>query len=150
MKTKTTVNRETFTITFERAIESTREDVFDAWTDPEQVKLWWDPTGTPLSECTIDLRPGGAFRFTNASHHGPPFEGVYRLIERPSQLVFDALGAVGTVRLGEESSLTRMVVTIRCASEAHLDQFVSLGVADGTDRTLDNLVVHAQRRREAS
>jgi len=149
MKSKTTthIDRDTFTITFERAIEAAREDVFDAWTDPEQVKQWWDPTGTPLAACTIDLRPGGAFRFTNASGHAPPFEGVYRLIERPAQLVFDAMGAVGTVRLGTEADATHMIVTIRCASAEHLNQFVNLGVDVGTSQTLDNLAGHAEGRR---
>jgi hypothetical protein len=69
---------------------------------------------------------------------------VYRVIERPSLLVFDAMGAVGTVRLDadDRGRGTQMTVTIRCAGPEHLEQFVKLGVADGTDRTLDNLVAH--------
>src|SRR5262245_8936824 len=77
-KTKTTIDRSTLTITFKRAFDAPREDVFEAWTDPEQIKLWWDPTGTPLADCAVDLRPGGAFCFTAASGHAPPFTGVYR------------------------------------------------------------------------
>jgi uncharacterized protein YndB with AHSA1/START domain len=149
-KTKTQIDHDTFTITFERAFDATREDVFDAWTDPEQVTLWWDPTGTPLSDCSIDLRPGGAFRFTNASGHAPPFAGVYRVVERPEQLVFDAMGALGTVRLGVEAEATRMVVSIRCASADHLEQLLKLGVDVGTDQTLDNLGAHVVRLRAAS
>ena len=62
-------------------------------TIPEHVSAWWDPSGAPLSECTIDLRPGGAFRFVNRGNaHSPPFEGAYLVIERPGKLVFDALG----------------------------------------------------------
>lgn len=137
---KATIDHETLTITFRRQFDAPREDVFDAWTDPDRVKHWWDPTGTPLAECVIDLRPGGSFRFVNASHHGPPFSGVYRLIERPQQLAFDAMGAVGNVRLESVAARTDMIVTIRCSSPEHLDQFVKLGVADGTDQTLDNLV----------
>src|SRR5262245_60828974 len=97
-ETRSTVDRATHTITFERSLAAPREQVFDAWTKPEHVKEWWDPTGTPLVACTIDLRPGGAFRFVNDGH-GPPFEGAYRVVERPAKLVFDALGAVGTVLL---------------------------------------------------
>jgi uncharacterized protein YndB with AHSA1/START domain len=141
-KTKTTVDRTTFTITFQRAFAAPRDDVFDAWTDPEQIKRWWDPTGTPLAECTVDLRPGGAFCFTAKSGHAPPFAGVYRLIERPAQLVFDAMGAVGTVQLESEADATRMTVSIRCASPDHLEQFLKLGVDVGTEQTLDNLVAH--------
>lgn len=149
-KTKTLIDRGTFTITFQRTFAAPREDVFDAWTDPAQITHWWDPTGTPLAGCEVDLRPGGAFRFTMASDHAPPFAGVYRVVERPAQLVFDAMGAVGTVRLEAEAGATRMVVTIRCASADHLDQFVQRGVDAGTDRTLDNLVAHVARPRKAS
>lgn len=139
---QTTIDRTTFTITFRRSFAASREDVFDAWTDPERIKQWWDPTGTPLADCAVDLRPGGSFRFVAASDHAPPFTGVYSDIERPARLVFDAMGAVGTVRLEADAGTTRMTVTIRCPSAEHLEQFVKLGVDAGTDRTLDNLVAH--------
>lgn len=142
-QTKTTVDRATFTITFQRTFTASREDVFDAWTQPEQIAEWWDPSGAPLSECTIDLRPGGAFNFVNRdSAHGPPFAGVYRSIKRPAKLVFEALGATGTVTLERREDRTHMTVSIRCASPEHLEQLLKVGVDVGTDRTLDNLVAH--------
>jgi uncharacterized protein YndB with AHSA1/START domain len=145
-ETRSRLDRATFTITFERSLSASREQVFDAWTKPEQVALWWDPTGAPLTECTIDLRPGGAFRFVNrASAHAPPFEGVYRVVERPTKLVFDALGALGTVLVESRGATTHLVVTIRCSSAEHLEQFVKLGVDAGTNQTLDNLVAYFQK-----
>ncbi len=59
------------------------------------------------------LRPGGKFKFENDSDHGPPFEGVYRVVELPAQLEFDALGAIGTVRLESEGSKTHMTGAAR-------------------------------------
>lgn len=137
--TQTTIDQETFTIAFERTLPASRGEVFDAWTKPEQISAWWDPTGARLAACEIDLRPGGAFRFVNDGH-SPPFTGTYALIERPSRLVFEAMGSVGTVTLEAVGSVTRMSVTIRCASKEQLEQFVQMGVAPNTDRTLDNLV----------
>jgi uncharacterized protein YndB with AHSA1/START domain len=144
-ETRSKLDRATFTITFERTLAASREQVFDAWTKSEHVTQWWDPTGTPLTECTIDLRPGGAFRFVNRGQHGPPFEGAYRVIERPAKLVFDALGAVGTVLLESRGGNTHLSVTIRCTSAEHFEQFVKLGVDEGTARTLDNLVAYLQK-----
>ena len=150
-KTKTTIDQATFTITFQRTLAASREDVFDAWTQPDQIAQWWDPSGARLSECAIDLRPGGAFKLVNKdSAHSPPFAGVYRVIERPSLLEFDALGSKGTVRLEGERHQTRMTVTIRCASAEHLQQFVKLGVDVGTYKTLDNLVAHMAKRQRAA
>lgn len=140
-ETRSKLDRATFTITFERSLAASREQVFDAWTKPEHVTQWWDPTGTPLVECTIDLRAGGAFRFVNQGH-GPPFEGTYRVIEQPAKLVFDAVGAVGTVLLESRGGKTHLTVTIRCASAEHLEQLVKVGVDAGTNQTLDNLVAY--------
>jgi uncharacterized protein YndB with AHSA1/START domain len=136
---QTTIDQQTFTIAFERTIPASREEVFEAWTHPEQVSEWWDPTGERLVACTIDLRPGGAFQFVNKGH-GPPFAGTYVVVESPTRLVFEALGSEGTVLLEAEGSGTRMRVTIRCASKEQLEHFVQLGIAPNTDRTLDNLV----------
>lgn len=143
-ETRSTVDRATFTITFERSLAASREQAFDAWTKPEQVTEWWDPTGNPLVECTIDLRPGGAFKFVNGGH-SPPFAGAYRVVERPGKLVFDALGALGTVHFESRGAKTHMTVAIRCASAEHLEQFVKLGVDAGTNQTLDNLVSYLQK-----
>ena len=136
--TRTTIDKATHTIRFERALTAPRERVFEAWTEAEHVTHWWDPTGAKLTGCAIDLRPGGAFTFTNAGH-GPPFSGTYQVIERPARLVFEAMGAVGTVLIEADGAGSRLTVLIRCASAEHLAQFVKLGVAEGTARTLDNL-----------
>lgn len=147
-RTKSSVDHATCTITFRRNLAAPREEVFDAWTKPEHLTQWWDPTGTPLSECAVDLRPGGRFRFVNRDGaHAPPFEGVYRTIERPAELVFDALGALGTVRLVAAGGGTDLTVTIRCASQEHLAQFLKLGVDAGTNQTLDNLVAYLEKAR---
>ena len=140
-----TIDPETFTITFERRLRASPEDVFDAWTRPEELSEWWDPTGTPLVQCHVELRVGGSFRFENAGH-APPFSGVYRVIERPAKLVFEALGSVGTVVLTAEGDTTLLVVEIRCASAEHLQQFLKMGVHLGTERTLDNLVLRLHTR----
>ena len=39
--------------------------VFEAWTKPELLKLWWAPksTGVSLLSCEADVRAGGRYRF---------------------------------------------------------------------------------------
>jgi uncharacterized protein YndB with AHSA1/START domain len=131
------------TIRLTRILAVPPEAAFAAWTRPEHVTCWWDPTGAPLTTCAIDLRPGGAFKFVTQSHAEMPFEGVYREISPPSLLVFTALGATGRVMLQEEAQGTRLTVEIECASREHLEQFLKMGVAEGTAQTLDNLVGYA-------
>ena len=143
--TKMTIDRNTFTITFQRTLRASRDEVFDAWTQPEQLAQWWDPTGARLAKCAVDLRVSGAFYFENQGH-SPPFQGVYRLIERPTKLVFEAVGAVGTVTLEAGAGTTHMQVSIRCASTEHLEQFVKIGADVNTGRTLDNLAAHVENK----
>ncbi|EYD76584.1 hypothetical protein Rumeso_01864 [Rubellimicrobium mesophilum DSM 19309] len=126
-------------LVFQRRIPASPERLFDAWTRPEQVRQWWDPSGRELAECEIDLRVGGLLRFVNAGPESFPFEGRFQQIDRPHGFAFDALGAAGSVRFVPDGEVTEMTVVIRCASPEHLQQFVQMGVADGTSRTLDNL-----------
>jgi hypothetical protein len=66
-------------------------------------------------------------------------------------LVFDAMGAEGRVMLAPaEGGGTAMIVEIACANEAHLQQFVAMGVAAGTSQTMDNLVAFVGARAEAA
>jgi len=133
------LDRKRHALRFERQLGATPETAFRAWTEPAQVACWWDATGERLAECAIDLRVGGAFRFTNAQHRDRPFIGTYVEIAPPERLVFEAMGATGTVTLTPAGNGTHMIVEIRCASAEHLEQFVAMGVAAGTSQTLDNL-----------
>jgi len=143
MKTPTgaEVDTATHTIRLRRSITAPIDKVFAAWTTAAIVARWWDPDGVPLRECDIDLRVGGAFRFVNQGHEdGHAFAGTYREIAPPDRLVFDALGAEGRVDFVERNGRTDMTVAIVCASADHLQQFLTLGIATDTGRTLDQLV----------
>jgi len=119
--------------------------VFDAWTKPEQVAVWWDPSGRPLARCEIDLRPNGKFRFEhqrNSDGAGHAFAGVYREISRPSRLVFATPSpsggeSVGTLEFEEHDGGTTLVMTIACRSKAGRDALLQMRVDAGTIRSLD-------------
>ena len=132
-------------IVITRTFDAPRALVFEMWTSAEHVAHWWDPSGAPLAECEIDLRPGGTFRFVNAGHGGRhAFTGTYREIEPPSRLVFTARspagsGSVGTLTFSGAGDTTLLTMTIACASKAERDAMLAMRVDAGTARTLDNL-----------
>jgi uncharacterized protein YndB with AHSA1/START domain len=137
------IDRETHAIVLTRMFDAPRQQVFDAWTCPEHVTCWWDPTGRPLAECEIDLRPGGAFRFINQQSPGAhQFAGAYLEIAPPDRLVFEAMGAIGRVVLEDVGGKTRLTVRIECRSADHLAQYLKMGIDAGTAKTLDNLVAY--------
>jgi uncharacterized protein YndB with AHSA1/START domain len=140
-ETQFTLDRAGHAIVFVRTVSASREQVFESWTQADQVAQWWDPSGAKLAECTIDLKVGGGFKFVNQVSHGaPPFTGTYREITPPSRLVFEALGAIGRVLIETVGGKTQVTVRIECTSPEHLEQFVKMGVATGTAQTVDNLV----------
>jgi uncharacterized protein YndB with AHSA1/START domain len=134
-------------IVIERVFDAPRTLVFEAWTKAEHVAHWWDPSGTPLAVCEIDLRPGGAFRFVNGGPDGAryPFSGVYREITPPARLLFgtpspasnDESGA--TLVFSEHDGKTTLTMTIACKSKADRDALLQMRVDVGTAKTLDNL-----------
>jgi len=46
-----------------RIIDAPVDLVWQAWTDPQQVKRWWGPKYYTSPSCKIDLRVGGTYVF---------------------------------------------------------------------------------------
>ena len=47
-----------------RTFDAPRELVFKVWTDPKHVALWWGPHGFTTIVQEMDVRPGGAWRYS--------------------------------------------------------------------------------------
>src|ERR1700730_599685 len=99
----------TRTIVMVRSFDTPRAIVFEAWTKPEHVACWWDPGGSPLPVCEIDLRPNGAFRWVNRGPDGKdhPFSGTYREIAAPERLVFTSSASLVTLIFTEDAGTTK-------------------------------------------
>lgn len=52
---------ETLDLEISRFVNAPRKKVWQAWTDPEILKLWWCPKPWTTEVRAFDLRPGGAF-----------------------------------------------------------------------------------------
>lgn len=86
---KTTTRVEDLSIVVERVFDAPRQLVWDAWTKPEHVEIWWG-MGGKLAACEIDLREGGTYRYVMKGPDGSefPFIGVYREVVAPERLVY--------------------------------------------------------------
>lgn len=54
---------DTTTITIERTFDVPIERVWQAWTDPEQIKKWWGPKDFTAPFITNELRVGGSYLY---------------------------------------------------------------------------------------
>jgi uncharacterized protein YndB with AHSA1/START domain len=112
--------------------------VFEAWTKPELMKLWWAPksTGVPLLSCEMDVRVGGQYRleFGQDAATSFAFFGRYIEVTPPSRLVWtndeseDA--AVTTVTFEEKDGQTLLVLHELYPSKEALDEAI-IGMDEG-------------------
>lgn len=86
LKVETRGDRE---IVMTRVFDASRELVFKALTTPALLKRWFGPHGWTLTECEVDLRVGGAWRFLSTGPNGRTMgmRGVYREIVPNERIV---------------------------------------------------------------
>ena len=94
-----------------RIFDAPREDVFAAWTDPDQVSQWFGPESfdTPREKVRIDLRVGGRYELTMVQRDGGAEHAVgYDIVElvEPELLVLrsDPMPEIGM----HEPTVTRV------------------------------------------
>ena len=68
-------------LVLERDIDVAPELVWEAWTKPEHIKKFFVPKPWSITECKIDLRPGGEFSSTMRSPEGDEYPNTGCYIE---------------------------------------------------------------------
>lgn len=148
-------------LVLERYIDVPRELVWAAWTQPEHVKQWFTPRPWTVSECEIDLRPGGLFRTVMCGPEGERFTNVGCYLEvvpnerlvwtdalhpgfRPAPAQSEGCGLDGfftaIIELRPEGTGTRYTATALHRDAAGSKQHAEMGFYEGWGAALDQLV----------
>ena len=148
MKTNpTTVERTSereFAVT--RTFDAPARLVFEAWTKPELLRLWWVPKsiGMSLLSCEMDVRVGGSYRFVfgHDASKTVAFFGRYIEVTPHSRLVWtneegDGGEAVTTVTFEEKAGKTLLVLHERHPSKEAVDE--AIGFGEGLRETFEQL-----------
>lgn len=134
-----------------RVYDAPLRAVWDAWTIPEQIALWWGPRGFTLTTHSRDLRTGGGWRYTMHGPDGTDYPNVTRYLEVEPfrKLVYDH-GATDdrpplfrvTVTFTEQAGKTTMDMTSTLPSpEAAVEMTAFIRKAGG-NATWDRLAEH--------
>jgi uncharacterized protein YndB with AHSA1/START domain len=119
-------------VTFDRTFDVPADKVWQAWTDPEQLKRWWGPDNVSIPECEIDLRVGGrlymVMEATEAmgEYKGTrwPMEAKFTVVEPNTKLAYEAkawtegdkegttLDQVQEITFAEENGKTKMQLKV--------------------------------------
>jgi uncharacterized protein YndB with AHSA1/START domain len=137
-------------IVMTRMFDAPRHLVFDAMTRPEHVRHWLGCAELPMTVCEIDLRVGGAYRFTLRSPEGreTTLQGVYREVVRPERVVFVERILMPefttdeyqvTSSFADIDSRTRLTTTILHNSKENRDGHLNSGIERGVTPAYDRL-----------
>ncbi len=47
----------------QKSFSAGADELYNAWTNPDQLKQWWKPMGNTLEEVTNDIKEGGIVRY---------------------------------------------------------------------------------------
>ena len=141
----------------------TPEQLFEGWTNPEILKKWFCPRPWKVTECSIDLRPGGLFSNVMQSPEGelmPENNGCYLLIEKPTRLIWTGIlgenfrpnqipqlgfGFVCDLRfISLEQGGTRFHAIVMNSDEEGKIKHEKMGFEQGWRMALSQLVEHYQ------
>ena len=147
MKNRTIVERKSEReLVVTRTFNGPARIVFEAWTKPELLKLWWAPksTGMSLISCEADVRAGGRYRFEfgRGGSKTMAFFGRYIEVAPHSRLVWTNEesddGAVSTLTFEEKGGKTLLVLRELYPSKEALDRAIA-GMEDGMPEQFEQL-----------
>lgn len=114
------------------------EQVWAAWTKPENFVQWWCPPDWTVSDVVMEVQPRGRFQQTQSSPDGTmvmPFAGFYREVVAPGRLVFTLSDAPSP----DDEARTVLTVRLRAADGGTKQEFRQTGMV--TDEHFEALKV---------
>ncbi len=135
-------------ILIEREFDAPAHLVYTAYTTPELVRRWWAGQRGEVTECEIDLRVGGRWRYVMLAHGSfvVAFHGEYREIVANERIVSTQVyeaepdaPALSTTTLSEVGGRTTLAILVRHTSRENRDAHLNSGMEAGTSESLDLL-----------
>lgn len=136
------------TIVMTHVFDAPRKLVFEAYTNPKHIPHWWGPRRLTTTIDTMDVRPGGEWRFVQRAPDGKEFgfHGTYREIVPPERMVatFEFEGMPGhvlvdTVTLEEQEGKTKLTITSLFQSVEDRDGMLQSGMESGASESIERL-----------
>ncbi len=141
-------------LTLTRVYAAPREQVFEAWTRPEHISRWWGPHGFTTRTESMDVRPGGTWKYVMKHAEHGEFDNLitYREVVRPERLVYSHGTSTEpeqfrvTVTFVEQGGKTRLTMHSVWPSAEALEAVRKFGAEKGGQETLDRLTEHLTQR----
>jgi uncharacterized protein YndB with AHSA1/START domain len=136
-------------ITMSRVFDAPRELVFDMWTNPDHVAWWFGPRGFSMTIESMDVRPGGAWKFVMHGPDGRNYDNhiVYRVVDRPSRLCYSHVAPKFDVEitfedLGGKTQINNRMIFDTAETRDRIAK--EYGAIEGLEQTLSRLAIVAE------
>jgi len=131
-------------IAMTRMFDAPREMVFAMWTNPDHVAWWFGPHGFSMTIESMDVRPGGSWKFVMHGPDGRAYENhiVYTIVDRPSRLCYSHTVPKFDVEITFEDvdGKTRLTSRMIFDTAEHRDRIAQEhGAVEGLRQTLSRL-----------
>lgn len=135
------------TLTLERTFNAPIELVWEAWTRPEHIALWWGPKGMETKVLEHDFKVGGKWKYVMSMPDGNEFiaDGVYSEIVELKKIVSSAnfkpmtVGVEIQALFEENGNKTKFTFNCVHPTEEYCKQQEKMGFYNGWGSTFDRL-----------
>lgn len=136
-----------------RILDAPRELVWKVWTDPEHIAKWWGPNGFTTTTTSMELKPGGVWRYVMHGPDGRDYQNkvTYLEVVEPERLVYTLGGGEDvepvshhvTVTFRELGGRTRVdMLMVFASAEARTHVIETYGAFEGLKQHLGRLEVY--------
>lgn len=148
------VNKENNTVNVKREFSAPLPLVWDAWTKPEILDLWWAPKPYQTKTKSMDFREGGTWLYYMESPEGAihwckndykkiellkSFSGLDAFCDENGTTNTDFPRTVWNNTFTENGETTTVSIVAQYEKLADLEQVISMGFQEGFTMALGNL-----------
>jgi PhnB protein len=148
------VNKEDNTIHVQREFDASLELVWEAWTNPEILDLWWAPKPYRMVTKSMDFRDGGMWLYAMVSpkdekhwckndfhkiDHQKSFSGLDAFCDENGTVNSGMPGKLWSNTFVENGGTTTVNVVTKYESLADLEKIIEMGFKEGFTMALENL-----------
>ncbi len=138
------------TVTIERVFNVPISLVWEAWTQPEHIAVWWSPRGMETKVIEHDFRVGGNWKYTMEMPDGNEFiaDGVYSVILKLKEIRSSANfkpmteGVEIQALFEENGDKTNFTFNIIHSTEEYRIQQEKMGILNGWGSVFERLEEH--------
>ncbi|RZL65221.1 MAG: polyketide cyclase [Variovorax sp.] len=144
---------ETHDLFISRLLRAPRAAVWNAWSDPDRLRVWWCPQPWTTEVLAFDMRPGGAFHTLMQGPDGGKSDNPGSFLEVvpqsriavTSMLLADWRPAApwmpfsAVITMADEGEGTRYTATVMHPDAATRDRHEAMGFFEGWNICIDQL-----------